>query len=235
MRIDQFLANAGLGSRSQVKEYLKQMRVKVDGVTIKDYGYKVDENDQVIEFDGKMIQYRKHRYYMLNKPAGYITATEDKFDSTVMDLLDIPNKKDFFPVGRLDKDTEGLLIITNDGEFVHNVLSPKKHVSKTYYAKINGKAYNQHIEKFKEGIVLEDRYECLPSELEIISSADISEIKLIIYEGKFHQVKRMFEAIDMKVIYLKRIAMGLLELDDNLKLGNYKELNMEEVRKVKNY
>ncbi|HAN09913.1 MAG TPA: 16S rRNA pseudouridine(516) synthase [Clostridiales bacterium] len=233
MRLDQFLANAGLGSRSQVKEYLKQMRIKVDGVTTKDYGYKVNENNQVIECDGKTIEYKKYRYYMLNKPDGYITATEDKTDATVMDLLDIPNKKDFFPVGRLDKDTEGLLIITNDGEFLHNVLSPKKHVSKTYYARINGMIEYQHIGRFKEGIVLDDGYKCLPSKLEIVTSAEISEIKLIIYEGKFHQVKRMFEAMGMKVVYLKRVAMGKLELYGNLKLGEFRELSMEDIGKVK--
>ncbi len=233
MRLDAYLANSGLGTRSKVKEYLKQKRITVDGVMMKDFGLHVDPSKNIVALDGKPIEYKQYRYYIFNKPEGYITATEDKKDETVMDLLDIPNKSDYFPVGRLDKDTEGLLLITNDGVLSHKLLSPKKHVSKVYFAEIEGNLPTKVMEQFKNGITLDDGYTCMSAELEILKQVqNNSEIYLKIFEGKFHQVKRMFEAIGTKVTYLKRISMGNLKLPDDLNLGEYRELTDEEVQGI---
>ena len=166
----------------------------------------------------------------MNKPPGVISATEDKHDQTVIDLLD-PFAQHFepFPVGRLDKDTEGLLLITNDGTLTHNLLSPKKHVPKWYYAKIDGVVTEEDIAAFKLGVTLEDGYHTKPGELIILQSGEQSEIELMIQEGKFHQVKRMFEAVGKKVTYLKRLSMGSLKLDPELELGDYRQLTKEEL------
>ena len=170
---------------------------------------------------------------MLNKPDGYISATYDKFDPIVLDLIDSSYLVfEPFPVGRLDKDTEGLLVLTNDGQLAHRVLSPKKHVPKTYYAKIQGVVTQEDIVAFEKGVTLDDGYETMPSQLKILKSDDISEIELTIHEGKFHQVKRMFESVDKKVIYLKRLSMGKLQLDETLALGEYRELTEEEVKLI---
>ena len=170
---------------------------------------------------------------MLNKPDGYISATYDKFDPIVLDLIDSSYLVfEPFPVGRLDKDTEGLLVLTNDGQLAHRVLSPKKHVPKTYYAKIQGVVTEEDIVAFEKGVILDDGYETMPSQLKILKSDDISEIELTIHEGKFHQVKRMFESVDKKVIYLKRLSMGKLQLDKTLALGEYRELTEEEVKLI---
>ena len=177
-----------------------------------------------------MVGYTKVEYYMLNKPAGVVSATTDNRYRTVIDIIDDKKRKDLFPVGRLDIDTEGLLVITNDGDMAHRLLSPKKHVSKVYYARINGPVTDRHIELFKEGLVLKDGTKALPGNLKIINSADESEIELEIFEGKFHQVKKMFEAIDLKVLYLKRISMGKLKLDNTLEIGSYRKLTDEEVK-----
>ena len=167
---------------------------------------------------------------MLNKPDGYISATFDKYDPIVLDLIDQSYLVfEPFPVGRLDKDTEGLLVLTNDGQLAHRVLSPKKHVPKTYYAKIQGKVTEEDIFAFEKGVILDDGYETMPSQLK---SDDMSEIELTIHEGKFHQVKRMFESVGKKVVYLKRLSMGKLKLDESLKLGEYRELTEEEVKLI---
>ena len=167
-----------------------------------------------------MVAYAEYEYYMLNKPAGVVSATEDKKDSTVLDLIDEKQRKDLFPVGRLDKDTEGLLLITNDGELAHQLLSPKKHVDKVYFARIDGK-------------VTEEEKPTLPAYLEILKSEEISEIRLTIREGKFHQVKRMFHAVGKEVIYLKRLQMGSLVLDPRLALGEYRELTGQELEALR--
>ena len=172
---------------------------------------------------------------MMHKPQGVISATEDNRDQTVVDLLDeeyLPFS--VFPVGRLDKDTEGLLLLTNDGKLAHNLLSPKKNVPKTYYAKVLGTVTKSDIESFKEGVFIEEDYKTLPAELNILKSDEISEIELTIYEGKFHQVKRMFEAVDKTVVYLKRLSMGTLNLDPSLPLGEYRELTEEELESLQN-
>lgn len=232
-RIDKILSNLGYGSRSELKKICKNGLVKVNGKTINNPGIQVDvENDEII-FDGQKVVYKEFIYLMLNKPDGYISATFDKKDPIVLDLID---KEDLvfepFPVGRLDKDTEGLLVLTNDGQLAHRVLSPKKHVPKTYYAKVEGIVTDEDIKAFAEGVTLDDGYETMPAELKILKSDEISEIELTIHEGKFHQVKRMFESVDKKVIYLKRLSMGKLKLDESLALGEYRELTDEEVKMI---
>ena len=232
-RIDKVLSNLGYGSRSELKKICKNGLVKVNGKVINNPGVQVDvENDEII-FDGEKVTYKEFIYLMLNKPDGYISATFDKRDPIVLDLID---KEDFvfepFPVGRLDKDTEGLLVLTNDGQLAHRVLSPKKHVPKTYYAKIEGVVTEDDIKAFAKGVTLDDGYETMPAELVILKSDEISEIELTIHEGKFHQVKRMFESVDKKVIYLKRLSMGKLQLDKNLALGEYRELTDEEIKMI---
>ncbi|WP_099191938.1 pseudouridine synthase [Tepidibacter mesophilus] len=230
MRIDKVLSNIGYGSRTEINIACKKGLVVVNGEIVKKNSTQVDpENDEIL-FDGEKINYREFIYLIMNKPAGCISATTDKYDQTVIDLLDLEHIAfDPFPVGRLDKDTEGLLVITNDGKLSHRLLSPKKHVPKTYFAKVDGVVTNEDIEAFKEGVVLDDGYKTLPGELEILKSGDISEINLTIHEGKFHQVKRMFESVDKKVVYLKRIQMGKLKLDEKLELGEYRELTKEEL------
>ncbi len=232
-RIDKVLSNLGYGSRSELKKICKNGLVKVNGKVINNPGVQVDvENDEII-FNGEKVTYKEFIYLMLNKPDGYISATFDKRDPIVLDLID---KEDLvfepFPVGRLDKDTEGLLVLTNDGQLAHRVLSPKKHVPKTYYAKIEGVVTEDDIKAFAKGVTLDDGYETMPAELVILKSDEISEIELTIHEGKFHQVKRMFESVDKKVIYLKRLSMGKLQLDKNLALGEYRELTDEEIKMI---
>lgn len=229
IRLDKFLCEMGVGSRTQVKEYIKKGRVKVNGDIAKSPELKIDENDVKVEFDNTLIGFVDKEYYMLNKPAGVVSATVDNLHKTVIDIIDDKKRKDLFPVGRLDIDTEGLLVITNDGDMAHRLLSPKKHVSKVYYAKIDGQVTNEHIISFKDGLVLRDGNKALPGNLTIIKSDTISEIELEIFEGKFHQVKKMFEAVGLKVIYLKRLSMGKLRLDDNLKNGEYRPLTDEEI------
>ncbi|EGT3902364.1 rRNA pseudouridine synthase [Clostridioides difficile] len=232
-RIDKILSNLGYGSRSEIKKYCKQGSVVVNGSEVSNPGTQVDtENDEIL-FNGEEIIYREYIYLMMNKPAGYISATTDKYDPTVLDLIDLSYLAfEPFPVGRLDKDTEGLLVLTNDGKLSHRILSPKKHVPKTYYAKIDGVVTEEDVEAFLEGVVLDDGYKTMPSQLNILKSDDESEIELTIHEGKFHQVKRMFESVGKKVVYLKRLSMGNLKLDESLELGEYRELTDEEVKLI---
>jgi len=230
MRLDKLLANMGYGSRKEVKVLLKQKAVTVDGEVVKDSAMHVDPEQQIVSVFGERVEYIEFIYVMMNKPPGVISATEDRQDQTVIDLLD-PYIQHFepFPVGRLDKDTEGLLLITNDGNLAHNLLSPKKHVPKWYYAKIDGVVTEADIEAFAQGVTLDDGYHTKPGELKILASGNESEIELMIQEGKFHQVKRMFEAVGKKVTYLKRLSMGPLQLDEELELGDYRELTKEEL------
>ncbi|MEC1177554.1 pseudouridine synthase [Metasolibacillus meyeri] len=230
MRLDKLLANMGYGSRKEVKQLLKQKAVTIDGVVVKDAAMKVNSETQHVAIFGERVHYIEFIYLMMNKPPGVISATEDDHDKTVIDLLD-PFAQHFkpFPVGRLDKDTEGLLLITNDGQLAHNLLSPKKHVPKTYYAKIDGQVTAADVKAFAAGVTLDDGYETKPGQLVILKSDIESEIELTIQEGKFHQVKRMFEAVGKKVTYLKRLSMGTLRLDENLALGEYREVTIEEL------
>ena len=233
MRVDKLLSNVGVASRAELKKYCKQGLISVNGKVINNPGVQVDSESDDVRFNGEKIVYREFVYIMLNKPDGYISATYDKYDPIVLDLIDQSYLVfEPFPVGRLDKDTEGLLVLTNDGQLAHRVLSPKKHVPKTYYAKIQGKVTEEDILAFEKGVILDDGYETMPSQLKILKSDDMSEIELTIHEGKFHQVKRMFESVGKKVVYLKRLSMGKLKLDESLGLGEYRELTEEEVKLI---
>ena len=233
MRVDKLLSNVGVASRAELKKYCKQGLISVNGKVINNPGVQVDSESDDIRFNGEKIVYREFVYIMLNKPDGYISATFDKYDPIVLDLIDQSYLVfEPFQVGRLDKDTEGLLVLTNDGQLAHRVLSPKKHVPKTYYAKIQGKVTEEDILAFEKGVILDDGYETMPSQLKILKSDDMSEIELTIHEGKFHQVKRMFESVGKKVVYLKRLSMGKLKLDESLGLGEYRELTEEEVKLI---
>ncbi|ABY93089.1 pseudouridine synthase [Thermoanaerobacter sp. X514] len=234
MRIDKLLSNIGIGTRKEVKKFIKEGLVLVNGNTVKDAGLIINTETDEILFDGKKIYYKEFIYIMMNKPEGVISATYDPIEKTVIDLLPQELKaRNPFPVGRLDKDTEGLLLITNDGDLAHKLLSPKKNVIKKYYAKILGFVNESDIKAFNEGIVLEDGYKTLPANLEILSSSDVSKVYVYIREGKYHQIKRMFESVGKKVIYLKRLAMGNLTLDENLKPGEWRELSEEELSFLK--
>ncbi|MGE7675574.1 pseudouridine synthase [Lysinibacillus sp. NPDC094403] len=235
MRLDKLLSNMGYGSRKEVKQLLKQKAVTVDGAYAKDAALQVDPEKQEVSVFGERVIYTEFVYFMMNKPSGVISATEDLRDETVIDLLETSDQHfQPFPVGRLDKDTEGLLLITNDGMLAHNLLSPKKHVPKVYYAQIEGIVTEEDCEKFAQGVELDDGYVTKPGELIILKSAQQSEIELTIQEGKFHQVKRMFEAVGKRVTYLKRLSMGSLKLDDSLELGEYRELTDEELASLQN-
>ena len=233
MRLDKFLANMGVGTRSEVKNLIKSKKITIDDVIVTSPDMKIDLEHNIVKASGIVVSYIEYEYYMLNKPAGVISATEDKHCSTVIDLIKDSNKKDLFPVGRLDKDTEGLLLITNDGDLAHDLLSPKNHIPKTYYAIVEGHMDAAVINVFKEGVDIGEDKPTLPAELKILNSNEVSEIELTIYEGKFHQVKRMFEAVGSKVLYLKRISMGNLQLDNSLELGEYRALTLDELKTLK--
>jgi len=272
-RVDKVLSNFGFGTRSELRKVIKDGLVKVDGAIVNDGSMHVDPENSRIEVEGKLLNYRRFVYVMMNKPAGVISATYDPKLKTAVELL--PQELacfDLFPAGRLDIDTEGMLLLTNDGQLAHNLLSPVKHVDKRYYALIDGFVTQDDVESFKEGVVLDDGYKTMPAELEIIGTsgknsytgqsdsvdrqvrpvqvnvpaqisntvcdgdndaADRSEIEIVLHEGKFHQVKRMFEAVGKKVIYLKRIQMGGLRLDELLKPGECRELSPDEVELLK--
>lgn len=236
-RLDKVISNLGYGSRKDVKSFVKKGLIEVDGVVVKDNGMAIDPEKAVIKINGEEVFYRKYIYLMMNKPAGVISATHDNRDETVIDLLYVDHQVfEPFPVGRLDKDTVGLLLLTNDGELNHRLISPKWHVDKVYYAKIDKKVDQKDVEDFKNGITLDDGYKCMEAKLEIISATDEgSEIRVTIQEGKYHQVKRMFEAVGKKVTYLKREEFGGLTLDSDLEEGEYRELSDEELALLKSY
>lgn len=230
IRLDKYLADMGCGTRSQVKREIAGGSVMVNGAPARRPEDKIDTEKDSVVFRGSPVGYVEYEYFMLNKPAGVVSATEDRKERTVLDLIDARQRKDLFPVGRLDKDTEGLLLITNDGEMAHRLLSPKKHVDKVYYAKVAGRITEEHVRLFAEGVDIGDEKPTLPAELTVLSSGEISEIELVIREGRFHQVKRMFQAAGGEVTYLKRLRMGSLVLDGELEPGEYRKLTEEEVR-----
>lgn len=273
IRLDKMLGNLGYGTRSGIKALVKERAVSVNGVRAKDPGMQIDpERDEVV-LNGERIEYREHVYVLLNKPAGYVSATEDVRDRTVLELLDEDTNVFMpFPVGRLDKDTEGLLLLTNDGKLAHELLSPKKHVPKTYWALVAGDVGEEERRRFREGVTLDDGYVTLPAELSVLAVArggeepahpemaeaaertarlpalrgselaaarsegkPLSWIELTIMEGKYHQVKRMFQAVGQEVIYLRRVAMGPLRLDPALAPGEWRELSEEEVTALRDY
>lgn len=243
IRLDKYMADMGFGTRTEVKQFIKKGRVSVDGEIVKQPEYKVDTECQNVMLDGGQLEYAHYEYFMLNKPAGVVSAVTDKRDKTVVELITDAKRKDLFPVGRLDKDTEGLLLITNDGALSHELLSPGKHVEKTYYAKIKGEVTEEDVKAFSEGLQLEKetireeksekQIETMPARLVILKAGEISEIELTICEGKFHQIKRMFQAVGKEVVYLKRISMGSLVLDEHLQTGEYRPLTKEEVVQLK--
>ena len=235
IRLDKYLADMGCGTRQEVKKFIRSGQVSVDGIVVKKPETKVEQTVQEVFLNGEKVGYESFEYYMLNKPAGVISATEDQSCQTVVDLIKDKKRKDLFPVGRLDKDTEGILLITNDGALAHRLLSPKKHVDKCYFARICGKVTEEDVRSFEKGVNIGSQEQpeiTMPGKLEIITSDDISKIRLTIQEGKFHQVKRMFQAVGKEVIYLKRLRMGTLILDENLGIGEYRPLTKEELEKL---
>ena len=251
MRLDKFLANSGIGTRKEVKDILKNRKISVNDVFVKDGKIQIDEKKDIVKYENKIVNYKPFVYIMMNKPAGVISATEDNHHKTVIDLLnDEYRTYDIFPVGRLDIDTEGLLLLTNDGVLSHNLLSPKKHVDKKYYVKIANPLSEDDIKMLENGIKLEENFVTKKAKVEIICNGSEKESKnsdfdenknnknenlvyITISEGKFHQVKRMFKAVNNEVLYLKRVKMGSLLLDEKLKLGEYRELTEEELNNLK--
>lgn len=235
MRLDKILANSGFGSRKEVKALIRSGSAAISGKVAKDPGILVDLDTEILTVNGETLEYKEYHYLMMNKPAGVISATWDRDSKTVLDLLTEPyDKMELFPAGRLDKDTEGLLLLTDDGQLAHRLLSPKKHVPKTYYAEVDGLVGPEDIQIFQQGIQLEEDFKTLPAELKVLAAGEPSttvpsKILVTIYEGKFHQVKRMFEAVDKRVLYLKRLSMGSLRLDDSLAPGEFRELTTEEL------
>ena len=233
IRLDKLLHSCGFGSRKEVKALIRKERVTINDVIVKNDDIKVDENKDVIKVDGEIVEYREFVYIMLNKPAGVVSATFDNHDETVIDLVSEYAHLNIFPFGRLDKDSEGLLIISNDGKLAHELLSNKKHVSKVYYVEVEGMVDNSDIKEFEKGITIDGNEKCLPASLEIIESDSISRCFVTIMEGKFHQVKRMFEARGKFVTYLKRVKFGNIELDETLEKGKYRLLDENEINLLK--
>lgn len=242
-RLDKILADSGLGTRSSVRDLIKSGTVKVNGISEKDPGKKVDTDMDEIIVRGELIDFRDKVYYMLNKPAGVITATEDKKQTTVIDLIKDKKRRDLFPVGRLDKDTVGLLLITNDGDLAHRLLAPGKHVKKTYLVRVDGIITDEIKSGIEKGVDIGDEKLTAPAELreiKLLEDADVtaageqaangvSEAEITITEGRYHEIKRMFEAFGLNVIYLKRLSMGGLKLDPDLQEGQWKILSEEEI------
>jgi 16S rRNA pseudouridine516 synthase len=234
IRIDKMLSNVGLGSRNQIKVDAKLGCIKINDNIEKNSSKIIDTDKDEVKYKNEIVKYIQYIYLMMNKPQGVVSATEDNYDETVVDLLEEKDKFYApFPVGRLDKDTEGLLLLTNDGNLNHNLLSPKKHVDKIYYAEVEGEVTEEDVKSFKAGILLtNENYTTLPAELKIIESGEKSKCYVTIREGKFHQVKRMFLAVDKEVTYLKRIAMGSINLDETLDLGAYRHLTDKELKQL---
>lgn len=233
IRLDKYLADMGIGTRSEVKSYIKKGLITVNQIPVHDPGMKITTAQDIVCYQHQELHYTSCEYFMLNKPAGVLSATEDRSQKTVIDLITDSRVKGLFPVGRLDKDTEGLLLITNDGELAHRLLSPNKHVGKTYRARIDGVVSEADVQLFQNGIPLDENFTTLPAELLVLDSDNVSntsEIEVIIYEGKFHQIKRMFEYTGKKVTYLKRLSMGNLRLDPSLKPGEYRHLSAQELK-----
>lgn len=247
LRLDKFLTELRLGTRTEVKKMIKAKQITVNGNIVIKPETKVDESRDVVCCKGEELRYVKYEYYLFHKPAGCVSAREDAIHRTVMDYLEDAIRGDLFPVGRLDLDTEGLLLLTNDGALAHELLSPSKHIEKTYYAKIRGIVTEYDVNHFENGVDIGEDKLTKPAKLRIlgIDAADsgndledtdiggYSEIELTITEGKFHQVKRMFQAVGKEVIYLKRISMGPLTLPDNLAPGAYRQLTEKELMQLK--
>lgn len=255
IRLDKMLGNLGYGTRSEIKKFVKQGEITVNGQPAKDASMQIRADQDEVYLGEELISYREFIYLLLHKPAGVVSATEDNRDRTVLDLLEQSYvARSPFPVGRLDKDTEGLLLLSNDGKLAHELLSPRKHVPKTYRAVVNGQVGELEEAAFREGVELDDGYRTLPATLSVLNDdaglsealsrisdaaeherAGLSWIELTIHEGKFHQVKRMFEAVGKKVLYLRRVSMGPLVLDPKLAPGQWRELTDEEITSLREY
>lgn len=230
-RLDKYLASRGVGSRSEVQKLIKSGVVMIDGAVCCQISQKIDPDSAAVTVNGQPTG-DKFVYLMLNKPAGYVSATEDRHEKTVLELVpDALKRRGLFPAGRLDKDTEGLLILTNDGEFAHRMLSPKKHVGKTYIARLDGEITEEMTDAFARGVVFADGTACLPAKLET-DTADSTVGIVTIYEGKFHQIKKMFAVFRKKVVHLARISIGNLYLDSNLPIGCCKSLSDLEIQQI---
>ena len=238
LRLDKYLADAGIGTRSEIKSYIKKGQILVNQNTVKKADIKINPDTDLIQYQGEFIKIAQYEYYILNKPAGYVSATKDNTAPTVLSLIE-SKRKDLFPVGRLDKDTEGLLLITNDGVLSHKLLSPRHHVDKTYYAIVEGLVNESDIKSFEKGLKIgdEDLDVTMPAKLTILKTdltdTELSYVYITIQEGKFHQVKRMFQAVGKKVVYLKRIGFGPLSLPEDLHSGQFRALTAEEITLLK--
>ena len=237
IRLDKFLSEMSGWTRSEVKKIVRTGSVTVDGNEVKKPETKIDEKLSIVSVDGRQIKYNKYEYYMLNKPKGFVSATTDREHKTVVDIISSSEKKDLFPVGRLDIDTEGLLLITNDGELAHRLLAPKNHVEKTYYVEVSGILDDVDVDAVDKGLDIGEEKNTIPAKMEILKTDiqnNISSCYLTIHEGKFHQVKRMMKKLGKTVTYLKRVSMGSLILDSKLKKGNYRKLTEQEIIELKN-
>ena len=237
IRLDKFLSEMSGWTRSEVKKIVRTGSVTVDGNEVKKPETKIDEKLSIVSVDGRQIKYNKYEYYMLNKPKGFVSATTDREHKTVVDIISSSEKKDLFPVGRLDIDTEGLLLITNDGELAHRLLAPKNHVEKTYYVEVSGILDDVDVDAVEKGLDIGEEKNTIPAKMEILKTDienNISSCYLTIHEGKFHQVKRMMKKLGKTVTYLKRVSMGSLILDSKLKKGNYRKLTEQEIIELKN-
>ncbi|MGN0436148.1 MAG: pseudouridine synthase [Wujia sp.] len=235
IRLDKYLADAGYGTRSSVRELLRASKVSVNGVTVKKGDSKLDSGKDEVAVEGKIIKYYEFEYYMLYKPAGVVSATTDNRDKTVIELITENKRRDLFPVGRLDKDTEGLLLITNDGQLSNRLLTPGKHVTKTYLVIVDGMVTDKIVSGLCEGVDIGDEALTKPATVRMLRAEEAeSQLELTITEGRYHQIKRMFQAFGLNVIYLKRLSMGNLILDENLAPGDYRRLTEEELDKLKN-
>ena len=237
IRLDKFLSEMSGWTRSEVKKIVRTGSVTVDGNEVKKPETKIDEKLSIVSVDGRQIKYNKYEYYMLNKPKGFVSATTDREHKTVVDIISSSEKKDLFPVGRLDIDTEGLLLITNDGELAHRLLAPKNHVEKTYYVEVSGILDDVDVDAVEKGLDIGEEKNTIPAKMEILKTDiqnNISSCYLTIHEGKFHQVKRMMKKLGKTVTYLKRVSMGSLILDSKLKKGTYRKLTEQEIIELKN-
>ena len=229
LRLDKYLADMGLGTRTQVKELIRTGQVYVNEWRTRKPDTKVDTETDVVEVNHRRIAYAQFEYWMLNKPAGVVSATRDDGSETVVDLVQGKARKDLFPVGRLDKDTVGLLLITNDGKLAHKLLAPGKHVGKVYFARLDHAATHSDVQAFAQGVDIGDDTPTLPAQLEIPHAQRANEVLVTLHEGRYHLVKRMFEARDNKVVYLKRVSMGALVLDPSLAEGESRPLTPQEL------
>ena len=233
MRLDKFISTTTTLSRAEAKKIIKK-GILINDILIKSSDYKVDENNDIVIVNGSRLVYQKYVYIMMNKPQDTISATEDAIEKTVVDILKEEDRiYKVFPVGRLDKDTEGLMLLTNNGELAHRLISPKKDVVKKYYVEVSGELKDEHLQIVETGVTLEDGYRCKPARLEILDTSEgNSKANIFITEGKFHQVKRMMKSLGTTVTYLKRLSIGSLKLDENLKLGEYRYLTDDELNKL---